>query len=137
MLSQIQIIILLRSHLGLLLRCMVVISDKMEKAMDHNPEEFLLKGSGSISDGIFAYGIHAHENVAGQKFSFAIVESNDIGEIVMGKIFLIDIEDVIVGTKYYVNLSETSHFAFGYSLEPQVVHLASLENERCILEKIS
>ena len=101
--------------------------------MNHHPIQFFWKFC-SILDGIIPDRINADEKVTGQSISFAIIESNDVGEVIMLKIFLIDIKNIIVWTEYYRNVSNTTDLAFCYKTKPTVIQGFALENEICVLE---
>ena len=111
---------------------MVVIPDQVEQTMDDYPMEFFVK-LGTIFNGILADRVDTDEKIAGKFLSLAIVECDDVGEVVMLEITHVDIEDVIVRTKYYVNIAQGSDFASGNELQPSVIRQFILENELYIL----
>ena len=90
----------------------------------------------SVFDGIFSDSIYAYKEISGKPVTFTIIESNYIGEIVMLKILLIDIQYIIVWTENYGNISYTSDLAFSYQTQPSVICGLAFEYEVCILKII-
>ena len=114
---------------------MIIISDEMKDAMNDHPVEFIFEIS-SILDGIFTDRIYTDEKITRKLVSLAIIESDDVGEIIMLKIFLIDIKNIIVRTEYDRYVADASDFAFCDKTKPAVIQGFSLENEICVLKKI-
>ena len=112
---------------------MIIIADEMENAMDYDSVEFFLE-LGSILDCIFTDTVDADEQVTGESVPFAIVEGDDVSEIVMLEVLLIYIEDVVVGTEDYRYVTDTADLAFSNKTKPTVIQGFALENEICVLE---
>ena len=127
-----EVIVFLLMDLLFLFRSMVVITDKMEESVDYHPVEFLIK-LGPIFQGILSDRVDTYEKVPGQSVPFTIVESDDVSEIVMLKVTHVHIQDVVVGTEYYVNVSDGFDFAARNHFQPTVVRLFVLENKLYIL----
>ena len=106
----------------------IVITDKMEETMDYYAVKFLVE-LGPIFDCIIADGVDTDEEVSRKFVAFTIIKGDDVGEIVMLKIAYVDIKDVIVGTKYYVNIADGSDFASSDKLQPTVCSKFILENK--------
>ena len=101
--------------------------------MNDDPVELIGKLS-PILDGIFPDRIDTDEKITGKSVTLAIIESDDIREIIMLKIFLIDIQYIIVRTEDYGNVSNPSYFTLGNKPEPTIIQGFSLENEISIFE---
>ena len=112
---------------------MVVITDEMKYAMDDDPVEFLGKFS-TVFDCILTDRIHTDEEVSGKTVPFTIIEGDDVCEIIMLKIFLVDIKNIIVGTEDYGYVTDASYLALSDELQPTVIQGFSLENEISVFE---
>lgn len=109
-------------------RSVIVITDQMEETMDDHAVKFLIE-LGTIFNGILTDSADTDEKVAGEFVAFAIVKSNDVSKIVMLKVAHVDIEDVIVGTKDYVNITDGPDFATSDKFQPTVCSKFILENK--------
>lgn len=112
----------------LFLKSVVVVTNKMKKTMNDDPVEFLIE-LGTIFNGILTNGVDTDEQISGKLVSLTIVESDNVGKIVMLKITHVDIKDVIVGTKNYVNIADSSDLTAGDELQPAVRGQFILENK--------
>ena len=112
----------------LFLRSVVVVTNQMKKTMNDDPVEFLIE-LGTIFNGILTNGVDTDEQISGKLVSLTIVESDNVGKIVMLKISHVDIKDVIVGTKYYVNIAYGSDLTASDKLQPAVRGQFILENK--------
>jgi hypothetical protein len=115
-----------------LLGGLVIITDQMEQTMDDHPMKLFVK-LGTIFNGILSDRVDADEKISGKNLSLAIVEGDNVCEVVMLEITHVDIEDVIIRTKYYVNIAQGPDFASGNELQPSVIRQFILENELYIL----
>jgi hypothetical protein len=107
----------------------------MKNTMNDHSVEFILEVS-SIFYGIFTDRIHAYEKVTGKTVTFTIIKCYDVCEIIMLKIFLVDIKYIVVRTEDDRYVSDASDLAFSYESKPTVIQGFSLENEVCVLKKI-
>jgi hypothetical protein len=112
----------------LFLRSVVVVTNQMKETMNDDPVEFLIE-LGTIFNGILTNGVDTDEQISGKLVSLTIVESDNVGKIVMLKITHVDIKDVIVGTKYYVYIAYGSDLTAGDELQPAVRGQFILENK--------
>ena len=112
---------------------MIIITDEMENAMDYDSVEFFLE-LGSILDGIFTDTVDADEKITGKSVALAIIEGDDVSEIVVLEILLVYIENVIVGTEDDGDVSDATDLAFCDKSEPAVCSCFSFENEVSIFE---
>jgi len=112
----------------LFLRSVVVVTNQMKETMNDDPVEFLIE-LGTIFNGILTNGVDTDEQISGKLVSLTIVESDNVGKIVMLKITHVDIKDVIVGTKYYVNIAYGSDLTASDKLQPAVRGEFILENK--------
>jgi hypothetical protein len=96
---------------------MVVISDKVKDSMDYDPVEFIIK-SGTVERSIIPDGIYTYEKVAGKDRTLAIVESDDIGIVIVLKIFHIHVQQISIGTEDDIYISYLALFIQSNSLEP-------------------
>ena len=110
----------------------VIVADEVQDAVHNDAVQFIGK-LGSVERSILLYGIDGDEQVSGEPVSLTIVESDDVCEIVMLKVTHVHIEDVVVGTEYYVNVSDGFDFAASDHFQPTVVRLFVLENKLYIL----
>ena len=98
------------------------------KVVYSNTVEFLIELA-TIFNGILTNGVDTDEQISGKLVSLTIVESDNVGKIVMLKITHVDIKDVIVGTKNYVNIADSSDLTAGDELQPAVRGQFILENK--------
>jgi hypothetical protein len=109
-------------------RSVVVVTNQMKETMNDDPVEFLIE-LGTIFNGILTNGVDTDEQISGKLVSLTIVESDNVGKIVMLKITHVDIKDVIVGTKNYVNIADSSDLTAGDELQPAGRGQFILENK--------
>lgn len=114
---------------------MVVISHEMKKAMDYDTVKLFLE-PGAELDGILTDGIDADEEVPREPVTLTIVESDDVGEIVMMEKPLVDVEHIIVRTEDYRDVPNPENFALGGKPEPFVGLPAVAENKVGVLKVI-
>ena len=107
---------------------MIVITDQMKDTMDNDPVQLVLEFS-SIFKRIFTDTVDADEQVTGESITFAIIEGDDVCEIIMLKLLLVYIQDVVVGTEDYRYVTDTADLALGNKSKPSVVQSLSLKNE--------
>jgi hypothetical protein len=107
---------------------MIVIADEMENTVDHYPVEFVLEGSPVIKS-VLPDGVNAYEEISGEPVTLAVIESDDISEIVMLKIAHVDIQDIIVRTENDGDVPHPADFAAGNHPQPSVIQSLTLEIE--------
>lgn len=98
---------------------MIVISDKMKKAVDDDPVQLILE-FGSKLDGIFTDRINTNKKVSGKTVPFTVIESYNIRKIIVLKILLIDVKHVIVRTENNRYIPYSTYFALGRKFQPLV-----------------
>ena len=74
---------------------MIIIPDEVKQSVNYNPVQFLGKLS-TIKRRIIPNGINTYKQVSGKNVSLAVIEGNDIGEVIVLKILHIDVQDIIV-----------------------------------------
>ena len=114
---------------------MIIITYKMKYSMNNDPVQLFLE-VGTVLDGILPDTVNTYEKITGQPVTLAIIESDDVSEVIMLKIFLIDIQDIIVRTEDYIDITDATDLAFSYKTKPAVIHCLTLENKVCVLEKV-
>ena len=112
---------------------MIIVTDKMKESVDDYPVQFLIERSGPVNGGIIPDTVYANEKIAGKDVPLAIVESYDVGKVVVLKILHIHIENIIVRAEYYVNIAHFPDLAARNEAEPGRNPPAALENELNIL----
>ena len=90
--------ILLFAHNFLILKSMIIITQKMENSMDNDSVQFLLKFRMEMG-GIVGNRIDTDNKITRDNIPFAIVECNDISIIVMMQKFLVDRKDMLIGAE--------------------------------------
>ena len=130
-----EILVFLGAHRLLLFFAMVVIADKMKQSVYDDPVEFLGEVR-LVINRVFPYRIDADKKIAGESVSFAVIEGNYVGKIIVLKILFINLKDVVVGTENYIDLPEFFLFQASNGLKPGVVLTAALEPEISILKEI-
>lgn len=96
---------------------MVIVTYQMQKPVDDDTVKFILEVSPELQ-GVLPHGIHAYEKVSGKTVALAIVESDDVREIVVLQELLVYVEDIVVGTEDYGDVPYPANFAFRSDLEP-------------------
>ena len=98
-----------------LLGSVIVVTYKVKQAMNHHPMKFVVKFD-TIFQSILSHGVDADEKIAGEFLSLTIIKGDDVGVIVMVKITEVDIKDIFIGAKYYVNIPNGAYLAAGDKL---------------------
>ena len=96
---------------------MVVIPHKMKKSMDYDTVKLFLELDSEL-DCIFTDGIDADEEVAREPVSLTVVEGDYVGEIVVMKKPLVNVEHIIVRAKDYGDVPYPENFALCGKPEP-------------------
>ena len=123
-----KVIIFFISHRLLIFRSMVVISDQMKKSVNHDPSKF--HGElGSIEGGIVSHGVNTYEKISREDIALDIVKSDNVGKIVMSQILDVDIQDIRIGTKNYVNIAYSFGLRLSNESKPAVVSKFTLQIE--------
>ena len=107
---------------------MVIISYKMKKAVDNDPVQLILELS-SILTGIFPDTVDTYKEISGQSVTFTIVESNDIGKIIVLEISLVYIQNIIVRTEDYRYVTRTLYLALGNKPQPPVIKCLAFKDK--------
>ena len=89
---------------------------------------------GSVLGSIFPYAVDTYEKITRESVSLAVIKCNDIGEVIVLKIFLIYIQYIIIRTEDDRDLTDPSDLTFSNKSEPAVIQGLTLENEVCILK---
>ena len=111
---------------------MIVISDKMKKAVDDDPVQLILE-FGSKLDGIFTDRINTNKKVSGKTVPLTVIESY---KIIVLKILLIDVKHVIVRTENNRYIPYSTYFALGRKFQPLVRFTTVAEFEVSVLKII-
>ena len=114
---------------------MVIISYKVQKAVDNHAVKLIGK-LGPIEGGVFTHGINTDKKVSGKAIALTIVKGNNIRIIIVLQIFYIDIQNIIIGTKYNGNVSQTLGLTLGHKLEPTGSQALFLKGELAIFGEI-
>ena len=114
---------------------MVVVTDQVQDAMDNHAIKFVLE-LGPIEGGVLPDGIHADEQVAADSVALAIVERDDVGEVIVLQVLHIHVQDVVVRTENDGNVTQAPDLAFGNQFEPAVGKPLLLEGKFRILGEI-
>ena len=88
---------------------MIVITYKMKDTMNYYSIELFLEFC-SVLLSILSDRINTYEEIARKTITFAIIESDDISEIVMLEIFLVYISYIVVRTEDDGDVSDLSDF---------------------------
>ena len=133
--AQGQVVILLRAHKFNILLGVIVISDKMKKAVDDDTVQLILKFGPELY-GIFTDRINTNEKVSGKTVSLTVIESYNIRKIIVLKILLIDVKHVIVRTENNRYIPYSTYFALGRKFQPLVRFTTVAEFEVSVLKII-
>ena len=134
-LSQFQSLVFTTGHRFALTRSFIVDSAQVQNAVYDDAMELLVV----VGPKLFGIGtdrIHTDENIAAYLIALGIVESDDIGKIIVVKIPDIYIEDVGIRTEYYGNVPYPLHLAFRHQGKPLIIQPFILEFEYNVLCKI-
>ena len=115
---------------------MVIITDEMKQSVNNDSIHFIIK-SGLVKRRIIQNGINADKKVSGNNIIDTIIKSDDISEIIMRKIFLIDIKKIIVRTENDIDIPNCSGFTIGNTLKPSASCQFVLELEISLFGKKS
>ena len=115
---------------------MVVVTDKMEYTVDHDPIEFVGELC-PVEKGILPDTVYADKQISAEDILFAVVEGDDIGEVIVLEILHIDVENIVIRTEDYVNISYLSDLTRRYRSQPLVIKRFVFEFERNVLAIIS
>jgi hypothetical protein len=114
---------------------MVVISYQMEKTMHHDTVQFILELR-TIEQGILPDGVDTDEKVAGEFVPLAIVEGDDVREIVVLEITHVNVQDIIVRAEDDGDVPYPFDLAPRYHPQPAVIQSFTFETEITIFVKI-
>ena len=131
-----KVIILLGTHHGDVFLRVVVVADQVQQAMNDYPVQ-LVGEFRPVEGRVLTNRINADEQVAVQAVSFAVVESDDVREVIMLEILHVHIQDVVVRTENNGDIPQAADLALGHQLQPAARQSLFLENEASIFRKIS
>lgn len=114
---------------------MVIVSYKMKYAVNHHPVQFIVELS-SVLNRILPDGIDTYEKISGKFLTLAVIEGDDIGEIVVTEKPLIYVKYVIIRTEYNINVSQRSDFTLCNKFQPLVVFCFPFKQKVGFFEEI-
>ena len=114
---------------------MVIVANQVQYAMDNHTIQLVGKLC-PIVQSVFPYGINADKQISRQAVSFTIVKGNNVCIVIVLQIFYIDIQNIIIGTKYNGNVSQTLGLTLGHKLEPTGSQALFLKGELAIFGEI-
>jgi hypothetical protein len=91
---------------------------------------------GPVERSVLPNGIDGDEKVSGEAVSLTVVEGNDICVVIVLQIFYIDIQNIIIGTKYHSNVSKALGLTLGYKFEPTRSEAFFLEGKHNVFREI-
>ena len=100
----------------------------MKKTMNNYPIQFVIK-IGIVKLSIGPYCINTNIQVPRKDITFTIIKSNNVSEKMMIKRFYVQVQNVRVRTKNYINLTNTAVFDFSYRLKPSACPASCIELE--------
>lgn len=103
--------------------------------MNHHTIKFSFK-LGSVVKRILSYTVDTDKQVTIKPVLLTIIESDDVGKVIMSEILHVYVKYIIIGTEYYVNVTDPSDFTFRNKFEPLVVNKLSLKLKVNILVEI-
>ena len=103
--------------------------------MDNHAVEFVLE-LGPIEGGVLPDGIDTDEEVAVQAVAFAVVERDDVREVVVLQVLHVHVQDVVVRTENDRDVAQAADLALGDELEPAVGEPFLLESELRIFGEV-
>ena len=95
----------------------VVDAAEVQYAVDDDSVEFGRVGDAAFL-GIGAYGVEADEDVAADAVVLIIVESDDVGVVVVLEVLLVDLEDFVVVAEDVGDVAHLAIVSFGHQLDP-------------------
>ena len=114
---------------------MIIIADQMKDAMDDDSIEFLLE-FGSILYRVFADAVDTDKKITRQLIILAIIEGDDVSEIIMLEILLVYIENIIVRAEDDGDVSYTADLALCYKSKPTVIERLTFKDKVCVFKII-
>jgi len=107
----------------------------VEESVNHDAVQFVLELR-SVQHGVLADRIYADEEVAREDVALAVVEGDDVREVIVLKIPHVHVKDIVVRTEDDGQVTDPPDLTFGDHPEPTVVENPALENERNIFVEI-
>lgn len=104
--------------------------------MHDDPVQFIFE-FGTVVKGIFTNGIYADKQVTGQNIAFTIIKCNDIGKVIMLQVALIDVQNIVIRTKYDIHGTQLTNLTFRNDLQPLGGETLGFELKRRIFEEIA
>lgn len=96
---------------------LVVDAAKMQDAVDDDAHQFAAVWHSELLS-VGGYGIEGDHNVAGDAGCPGIVESDDVGVVVMGDEFAVGLEDILVVHEKVVDVAGGEAMQFGHPANP-------------------
>jgi hypothetical protein len=103
--------------------------------MYNRPVEFILEIR-TVLYGILTNCINTYEEISRQFITFTVIECDDVCKIVMLKILLIDIQNIIIRTEDYGNVSYSADLTLCNKAQPTVIESFTFENEISVFKII-
>ena len=107
---------------------MVVITDQVQETMDNDPVQLILE-LGSIKLRVLPDRVHTDEKVTVQAVALAVVECDDVREVIVLQILHVHVQDVIVRAENDGNITQSTDLTLGDQLEPTAGKPLLLESE--------
>ena len=123
-----KIVILLGAHLSNILLRMVVITDQVQDTMDNDPVQLILE-LGPVKLRVLPDRIHADEEITVQAVTLAVVERDDVREVIVLQILHIHVQDVVVRAENDGNITQPPDLTLGDQFEPTAGKPLLLESE--------
>lgn len=96
---------------------MVIVTYQVKQAMNHHAIQFLVEVD-AIELGIILHAVYTDEQISTEDILLAVIESDDVGKVIVLEIFHINVEDIVIRTENDVNVTYLFNLAFGDKFEP-------------------
>ena len=107
---------------------MIIITDQVQETMDNHPVQFIFE-LGSIKLRVLPDRVHADEEVTVQAVTLAVVERDDVREVIVLQILHVHVQDVIVRAENDGNIAQPTDLTLGDQFEPTAGKPLLLESE--------
>ena len=83
---------------------MIIVSNKVKKTVDYDAVKFY-RELNPKERSVLAHRVYGNKQISRQSLTLAVIKSDNVSIIIVLQIFYIDIQNIIIGTKYNGNVT--------------------------------